>query len=93
MSTKPKNKQYNTGEMEKLYAETSSRWTVKFVPDITRWMERKFDEVNCYLTQLLSKHGYFCMYTYIFGHYNPSDRIFDPASHTTYVVRANITHK
>ena len=32
-------------------------------------------------------------YTYIIGHYNPSVRIIDLVSHTTYVVCVNFTHK
>ena len=36
----------------------------KLLPDVIRWMERKFGEVNCYLTQLLSAHGYFCKYLF-----------------------------
>ena len=31
--------------------------------------------------------------TYIIGHYNPSVRIIDPVSHTTYVVCVNFMHK
>ena len=33
------------------------------------------------------------IHTYIIGHYNPSVRIIDLASHTIYVVCINITHK
>ena len=33
------------------------------------------------------------IYTYITGHYNPSVRIIDLVSHTTYVVCANFIHK
>ena len=29
------------------------------IPDITCWMERKFEEFNYYLAQLLSGRGYF----------------------------------
>ena len=32
-------------------------------------------------------------YTYIIGHYNPSVRIIDLVSHTTYVVSVNFIHK
>ena len=38
--------------------ETSGKLTAKLLPDITRWMERKFGEVDYYLTELLSGHGY-----------------------------------
>ena len=33
------------------------------------------------------------LHTYIIGHYNPSIRIIDPVSHTTYVVCVNFIHK
>ena len=35
----------------------------------------------------------FLMYAYIIGHYNPSVRIIDLVSHTTYVVCVNFIHK
>ena len=34
----------------------------------------------------------FNLYTYIIGHYNPSVRIIDLVSHTTYVVCVNFIH-
>ena len=34
---------------------------VKTSADIIHWMERKFGEINYYLIQQLSGHGYFCM--------------------------------
>ena len=41
---------------EKFNTKTSGgRWAAKLLPDITRWMVRKFEEVNYYLTQLLSE--------------------------------------
>ena len=33
------------------------------------------------------------IYAYIIGHYNPSIRIIDPVSHTTYVVCVNFIYK
>ena len=35
----------------------------------------------------------FLLHTYIIGHYNPSVRIIDLVSHTTYVVCVNFIHK
>ena len=32
-------------------------------------------------------------YTYLIGHYNPSVRIIDVVSHTTYVLCVNFIHK
>ena len=36
---------------------------------------------------------YWTYYTYIIGHYNPSVRVIDLVSHTTYVVCVNFIHK
>ena len=36
----------------------STRWRAKLLPDITRWMERNFGEINYYLTKVLSGHSF-----------------------------------
>ncbi|CAB0041127.1 unnamed protein product [Trichogramma brassicae] len=38
---------------------SKGRWTHRLIPNITEWVERGHGEVNYYLTQLLSGHGYF----------------------------------
>ncbi|CAB0040462.1 unnamed protein product, partial [Trichogramma brassicae] len=38
---------------------TKDRWTHRLIPIIAEWVERGHGEVNYYLTQLLSGHGYF----------------------------------
>ena len=44
--------------------------------------------------KLIEENVYFCfIHTYIIGHYNPSVRIIDLVSHTTYVVCINFMHK
>ena len=54
---------------------------------------------SCLLWQIISfisppnEYGYVYIHTYIVGHYNPSVRIFDLVSHTTYVVCVNFIHK
>ncbi|CAB0037307.1 unnamed protein product [Trichogramma brassicae] len=35
------------------------RWTHRLIPNIAEWVERGHGEVNYYITQLLSGHGYF----------------------------------
>ena len=50
-------------------------------------MERKFEEVNYYLTQLLSGRGYFCKYLFKMGKMTPPNYIYrdafsDDAEHT-----------
>lgn len=37
-------------------------WTIRVIPSIKRWVERGHGEVNYYLTQMLSGHGYFRSY-------------------------------
>lgn len=46
--------------------EDKGRWTHKLIPNIEKWLERKFGEVNYYLTQALSGHGNFAAYLYKF---------------------------
>lgn len=41
---------------------TDGRWTRKLIPELTPWITRNFGEVDYYLTQLLSGHGYFRKY-------------------------------
>ena len=43
--------------------------------------------------KLLSSSYIIKIHTYIIGHYNPSGRIIDLVSHTTYVVCVNFIHK
>ncbi|CAB0034714.1 unnamed protein product [Trichogramma brassicae] len=38
---------------------SKGRWTHRLIPNIAEWVERGHGEVNYYLTQLLSGHGYF----------------------------------
>ena len=65
---------------EKWNNETWGRWTEKLLPDITSWMGRKFGEVNYYLIQLLSWHGYFCKYLYKMGKMMRPNCIYGDAS-------------
>ena len=45
-------------------------------------MEKKFREVNYYLTQLLSGYGYFCKYPFKIGKMTRSNCIYDDVEHT-----------
>ena len=38
------------------------RWTHQLIPDVTAWLNRKHGEVDFFLTQLLSGHGFFRQY-------------------------------
>lgn len=42
--------------------DRNGRWTAKLIPNIEKWISRKHGEVNYYLTQILSGHGYFRKY-------------------------------
>ena len=56
----------------------------------TTYFRRRFLLFNK-LHSSLTKKNY--IHTYIIGHYNPSVRIIDLVSHTTYVVCVNFIHK
>ena len=58
----------------------SGKWTAKLVPDINRWIERKFVKDNYYLTQLLSEVGYFYKYLFKLGKMTQINCIYDTAS-------------
>lgn len=49
---------------ERWSAETRGRWTRNLIPTISMWVNRNFGEVNYYITQMLSNHGYFSSYLY-----------------------------
>ena len=48
-------------------ADVRGRWTAHLIPQIKTWIERKHGEVNFYITQFLSGHGYFRSYLYKMG--------------------------
>lgn len=47
--------------------DTRGRWTVRLVGDLREWVNRGHGEVNYYLTQFLSGHGYFRKYLFRMG--------------------------
>lgn len=60
---------------------------MKLLPDIKRWVERESGEVNYYITQLLSGHGYFRKFLFRIGKTNEPSCIYgdadiDDAEHT-----------
>lgn len=42
--------------------DTTGRWTAKLIPNIEKWVNRGFGDVDFYLTQMLSGHGYYRKY-------------------------------
>lgn len=66
------------------------RWTKRLIADVRPWKERNFGEVDFYLTQFLSGHGYFRHYLHRAGKVtNPTCRYCgydrDDAEHTFFV--------
>lgn len=47
--------------------ESRGRWTAQLIPQVATWMKRKHGEVDYYLTQLLTGHGYFREYLHRMG--------------------------
>lgn len=47
--------------------ESRGRWTASLITHVKPWFERKHGEIDFYLTQLLSGHGYFRLYLYRMG--------------------------
>lgn len=77
--------------------ESRGRWTARLVGNLGEWSGRKFGEVNFYLTQLLTDHGYFRAYLHRMGkvgsaacQYGDSDT--DDAKHTFFEC-ARWTHR
>lgn len=50
--------------------EHRGRWTARLIPQIDIWINRKHGDVNYYITQFLSGHGYFRTYLHRMGKVN-----------------------
>lgn len=73
--------------------ETYGRWTAKLIPNIRIWVNRKHGDVNYYITQMISGHGYFRKYLYKRGKcsspfclYEEEENL-DDAEHTLFSCR------
>ena len=53
---------------EKWDAFENGRWTHRLIPQVDNWVNRKYGNVNYYLTQMLSNHGCFRTYLYRLKH-------------------------
>ena len=49
---------------ERWDSDTKGRWTARLINQLDTWLDRDHGEVNYYLTQLLTGHGYFRAYLY-----------------------------
>ena len=70
--------------------DSKARWTRRLIGDLRRWAVRGFGEVNFYLTQLLTGHGYFRSYLSRMGKVRTPDCTYcgtdnDDAEHTIFV--------
>lgn len=66
------------------------RWTRRLIPRLGPWMDRNHGEVNFYLTQFLSGHGYFRKYLHSMGKVTSPECKYcgwptDDAEHTFFV--------
>lgn len=50
---------------EKWTGGKHGRWTFTLIPNLHKWITRPYGEVDYYITQILSGHGYFKKYLYI----------------------------
>lgn len=67
---------------------TKGRWTATLIPNIRIWLNRNHGEVNYYLTQMISGHGYFRKYLHRMGKCDmpfclyEETEVIDDAAHT-----------
>lgn len=66
------------------------RWTHRLIPEVGPWKDRKHGEVDFYLTQFLSGHGYFRKYLYRMSKVTTPEctycgQAWDDAEHTFFV--------
>lgn len=58
-------------------SENRARWTRRLIPDVRIWKERKHGDVNYYVTQMLTGHGYFRKYLHKMGKCSSSKCIYE----------------
>lgn len=70
---------------ERWTSDETGRWTARLIPQLQDWTDRKHGEVNFYITQFLSGHGYFRTYLHRMGKVNnPQCRICKTIEDTAY---------
>ncbi|KAL7723971.1 hypothetical protein ACLKA6_017962 [Drosophila palustris] len=47
--------------------ESTGRWTARLLPNINAWMHRRHGDVDYYVTQMLTGHGYFSSFLHSIG--------------------------
>lgn len=68
-------------------SESRGRWTARLITDLDKWVNRKHGEINYFVTQMLSGHGYFLQYLHRMGKVDRAvciygDNCVDDAEHT-----------
>lgn len=67
-------------QWQTLWSESSEgRWTARLIPNIQIWVGRGFGEVDYYLTQIFTGHGYFRKYLHTIGKCNTPFCIYEDA--------------
>lgn len=69
--------------------EPRGRWTARLVTDLDKWLNREHGEIDYYLTQMLSGHGYFLKYLHTMGKVDTpvciyNDDCIDDVEHTIF---------
>ncbi|KAH8391591.1 hypothetical protein KR200_006242, partial [Drosophila serrata] len=52
---------------ERWAAEARGRWTARLLPNLVAWYGRKHGDVDYYVTQMLTGHGYFAAFLHSIG--------------------------
>lgn len=78
--------------------DSKGRWTASIIKNLWDWTQRDHGEVNFYLTQLLTGHGYFRSYLYNMGKVGFNNCIVctderDDAKHTFFVCKRFEDHR
>lgn len=79
--------------------EKHGRWTAKLIPNANKWVNRPNGEVNYYLTQMLSGHGYFRKYLHKMGKCSTpyclyeTENCIDDAEHTFFLCKRWSTNR
>lgn len=80
-------------EWQRLWeTEARGRWTARLIPRLGPWISRKHGEVDYYLTQFLTGHGYFRSYLHRMGKMDSGVCLYcanetDDAYHTFFLCR------
>lgn len=61
--------------------EMRGRWTKRLIGQVAPWLERRKGEVDYYLTQFLTGHGYFRAYLFRMGKVGSAECIYCPGMH------------